>query len=204
MELDYNYLLATKLHLPDFNQELFSQINQLKISQVSVFGFSLGGFLAAEFASAYPEKIARLILLGVRKSYDLQLLDNIKREIRLNRRPWLYKFYLNCFSKADTNGSEWFRNNLLKEYLDKLSSDELIRGLDYLANHALYPEALAKIEDVRIFHGSDDLIAPVMEALEIKSDLAQAKFALLANRGHLFFLNRDFRERFYGEEDRDC
>ena len=199
LELDYNYLLTTKLYTSDFNRELLSQMDQLKISKVSVFGFSLGGLLAAEFASGYPGKIAKLILLSVRKRYDPQLSENIKRQIRRYRRPWLYKFYVNCFSKADTEGLEWFRRNLLKEYLDKLSSDELNRGLDYLASHALHPETLAKVDDIRIFHGSDDLIAPVKEALEIKADLPQAKFILLKDAGHLCFLSRDFRERFYSE-----
>lgn len=199
LELDYNYLLATKLHASDFNRELLSQMDRHKISKVSVFGFSLGGFLAAEFACAYPEKIAKLILLGVRKCYDPQLLENIKRQILSARRTWLYKFYLNCFSKADAYSREWFRKNLLKEYLNKLSLDELIRGLDYLAGHALNLQALAKVGDIRIFHGRDDMIAPVKEALEIKADLPQIKFTLLGDKGHLFSLSGDFRERFYNE-----
>ncbi len=197
LELDYNYLLPTKLDTADFNRQLLNRMEQLKISKVSILSFSLGGFLAAEFACAYPEKIAKLILLGVRKRYDPQLLENIKRQIQSDRRPWLYKFYLNCFSRADTRGREWFKRNLLKNYLDKLSSDELIRGLDYLAAQTLNLKLLAKLEDVSIFHGCDDSIAPVKEVLEIQADLPQAKFTLLADRGHLFFLSGDFRERFY-------
>lgn len=199
LELDYNYLLITKLYTPDFNRQLLNQLDQLQINKVSVFSFSLGGFLAAEFASGYPAKIAKLILLGVRKRYDPQLLENIKRQIQKDQRAWLYKFYSNCFSRADTVSLAWFRKNLLQEYLDKLNSDELIQGLDYLASHSLHPEVLKKIKDIRIFHGRDDMIAPVEEALEIKVDLPQAKFTLLENTGHLCFLNRDFRERFYGE-----
>ncbi|MDP3042108.1 MAG: alpha/beta fold hydrolase [Candidatus Omnitrophota bacterium] len=197
LELDYNYLLPTKLDTSDFNRQLLSRMEQLKISKVSVLGFSLGGFLATEFASAYPEKITKLILLGVRKCYTPQLLGNIRSQIQSDRRPWLYKFYLNCFSKADVCGREWFKKNLLKDYLDKLSSDELIQGLDYLAAQTLNLRILKRIEDISIFHGSDDLIAPVEGALEIKADLPQAKFMLLADRGHLFFLSGDFRERFY-------
>lgn len=197
LELDYNYLLTTKLDTSDFNRQLLAQIDQLKISKVSILGFSLGGFLAAEFATSFPEKINSLILLGVRQRYEGQLLENIKREITADRRPWLYKFYLNCFSKADQEGLAWFRKNLFKEYLDQLSSDELIRGIDYLANHALPIEALALVKDISIFHGRDDMVAPVKEILEIKADLPQARFKLLADRGHLCFLDRDFRESFY-------
>ena len=197
LELDYNYLLTTKLNTSDFNQQLLSQLEQLKISKVSLLGFSLGGFLAAEFSSSYPDKITQLNLLGVRKCYDSQVLKNIKREILTDARPWIYKFYLNCFSKADKQGLAWFRKNLLKEYLDNLSSAELLRGLDYLASHTLHPEALKEIEDIRIFHGSDDMIAPVKEVLEIKTILPKAKLTLLADTGHLCFLNQNFREMFY-------
>lgn len=199
LELDYNYLFVTKLYAPDFNRKLLSQMEQLKIDKVSIFGISLGGFLAAEFACAYPAKITKLILLGMRRCYDRQLLENVKREILADPRPWLYKFYLNCFSKADRQGLAWFRKNLLREYLDKLNSDELIQGLDYLASHTLSAQGLRRLADIRIFHGSDDIIAPLKEVLEIKPDLPQAKFTLLKDKGHLFFLGSNFRESFYHE-----
>ncbi len=197
LELDYNYLLITKPDVSDFNRRILDKIDQLKINKVSVLGFSLGGFLAAEFASAYPARIAELILVGVRKQYEPQLLINIKREILKDLRPWLYKFYLNCFSRADKLGLAWFRQNLLKEYSDKLNADELIRGLDYLASHALPIEALKRIEAVSIFHGADDIVALPKEVLEIKAELPKAKFKLLADRGHLCFLGCNFRENFY-------
>lgn len=196
LELDYNYLLTVKLDTSDFNRQLLGRIDQLKISKVSILGFSLGGFLAAEFACVYPEKIAELILLGVRKQYERQVLESIKREITTERKAWLYKFYLNCFSKTDKEGLAWFRKNLLKEYSDNLSLDELIRGLDYLAGHALPVEPLKRIEDLSIIHGCGDIIAPLKEVLEIKAELPQARLRLLAGRGHLCFLNRDFKESF--------
>ncbi len=197
LELDYNYLLVTKLNILNFNQQLLEQLGQLKISKVSVLGFSLGGFLAAEFAAAHPEKIGKLFLLGVRKRYDPQALESIKRGILAAQQPWLYKFYLNCFARADKQGLDWFRKHLLNDYLDKLDLSEIIQGLDYLADHALHPKTLIKIKEIRMFHGQDDLIAPVQEVLEMQIDLPQAKITLLADRGHICFLNHDFRERFY-------
>jgi len=197
LKLDYNYLLETRLYPSDFNQALLNQLDQLKIGKVSVFGFSLGGFLGSEFAAKFPERISELILLGMRKCYEPKILEDIKYEIQKNSRPWLYKFYANCFSQADTQGLRWFRKNLLKEYTHNLSLNELIWGLDYLSSHAITPGSLAKIKNIRIFHGSEDLIAPISEALEIKADLPQAKFIYLAGAGHLSFLNPVFRERFY-------
>jgi pimeloyl-ACP methyl ester carboxylesterase len=200
LKLDYNYLLTTRLYPFDFNQALSGQLDGLKLGEVSLFGFSLGGFLAAEFAASFPDKISELILLGVRKGYAPKNLEEIKCAIQKNRRAWLYKFYLNCFSGADTQGLAWFKQNLLKEYTRNLSLNELIWGLDYLAGHTLKPESLRKIEKIRIFQGSQDKIAPLEEALQIKSSLPQAEFILLANLGHLSFLNPSFRERFYDQK----
>ncbi len=197
LKLDYNYLLAVKLDPFNFNQELLNRLDELKIDKVSVFGFSLGGFLAAEFAAKYPQRINELILAGVRRHYEKKILEDAKCEIRKNKRSWLYKFYLNCFSKAGGQGLGWFRKNLLKEYTDNLNLDELICGLDYLASCTLETKDLKSMENIRIFHGNDDVIAPIEEALKIKSDLPQAKFISLADTGHLLFLSPIFKERFY-------
>ena len=197
LKLDHNYLIPTRLYHCNFYQALLDAINELKIDKVALFGFSLGGFLATEFAVSFPERVSELILIGVRKCYEPKILEEIKNAIQINKRAWLYKFYLNCFSRSDLQGLGWFKKNLLKEYTDNLSLDELNLGLDYLASHALHLESLKKVEKIRIFHGSADRIVPVEEALKIKSELPQAKFILFADMGHLLFLHPGFRERFY-------
>ena len=157
LKLDYNYLLSTKLYPCNFNRDLLDQLDELKLSQVSVFGFSLGGFLAAEFATKFPERINELILLGVRKRYEEKNLEDIKCAIQKNKRIWLYKFYLNCFSLLDAQGLSWFKQNLLEEYLMNLSLNELVEGLDYLAGHPLVPESLIKIKKQTQRHWSISL-----------------------------------------------
>jgi pimeloyl-ACP methyl ester carboxylesterase len=200
LELDYNYLLTTRLNPFDFNQALLRKLDKLKLNAVAVLGFSLGGFLAAEFAAEFPERISELILLGIRKRYPPEILENIKCAILKNRRVWLYKFYINCFSRLDLPGLGWFKQSLLKEYTEKFSLNELVDGLNYLAGQAFVPKSLAKIKKIKIFHGDQDKIAPLEEAREIKSDLPQAKFILLEDIGHLSFLNPGFRARFYDQE----
>lgn len=198
LDLNYNYLLATRVSPFNFLTALREQLEKERISRVSVFGFSLGGFLAAEFAAKYPAKISELILTGVRRCYEPKILAESKRELCKNRKAWLYKFYLNCFSRLDTESLSWFKKHLLKEYLENLDQKELIDGLDYLGSHWLQPETLTRIGKIRIFHGSEDRIASLKEALEIKSELPQAKFISLPGLGHFAFLNPLFRQNFYG------
>lgn len=197
LALDYNYLLATKLYPFNFNQVLLEQLEREKLSKVSIFGFSLGGFLACDFADKYPDKIAELILVSIRKKYESEALTNIQRQLQKNKQAYLYKFYISCFSRADLEGINWFKKYLLRQYIDNLKLNELSWGLDYLASHQIQAESLSGIKRIRIFHGLDDTIAPLDEALELKSKLMQAEFIYLKDLGHFPFLNQQFRIKFY-------
>lgn len=199
LNLNYNYLLSTRFSADDFNAALLRQLEKIKMHKVSLLGFSLGGFLATEFAQAYPEKIEELILAGIRSHYPAGELSQIKEQLKKNRRVWLYKFYRNCFSRLDTQGLSWFKKNLLKEYLEKLNLRELLQGLDYLGNYFFKPEALNRLPKISIFHGSLDKVVSFSEALEIKSRLPQAGFFPLSGLGHIPFLNPVFAQRFSSE-----
>jgi len=197
LTLDYNYLMPLQFSPRDFHQALLNQLDALGINQAAVLGFSLGGFIAAEFAVSSPGRVAELILVGMRRRYAQNILVESKSALHKNRRAWLYKFYLNCFSRSDAFSLSWFKKHLLKEYVDNLSQDELEYGLDYLAQHELDLEGLKKVNRVRIFHGTTDVIVPLEEAREVAAALPQAKFIPLNDFGHLPFLHPDFGREFY-------
>lgn len=187
LDLDYNYLIPEKFAPLEFNAP----------GKISLFGWSQGGFGAVEFASRNPEKIEELILLSIRKSFDHARLEEIKGQLRENKRAFLYKFYLECFSKNDKEELSWFRKQLLKEYVDEIKLEDLISGLDYLSEKQINSESLQAISKIIFFHGSEDKIAPIREAEEIKAALPRAKFVCLQGSGHLPFLVNDFKTIFY-------
>jgi len=197
LDLDYNYLLPIGISPFDFKFKLFDLLKERHYDNISLFGYSLGGFMVCDFSSEYPHMVEELILLSIRKSYNAKVLKETRKGIKNNRRAFLYKFYLNCFSRYDKEGLAWFRSNLLDSYLQDISADELALGLDYLSSAKIESEKLKSIRKIRLFHGRDDLIAPLQETAEIKSGLTQAKLNLLDNRGHFLFLNKGFRKDFY-------
>ncbi len=164
--------------------------------KISLLGWSLGGFMAAEFASKYPDTISELILVSIRTRYDSARLADIKRLLLKDKKAYLYKFYLESFSEEDKEGLAWFKKNLLKSYLQDMKTEDLMRGLDYLSQASIDPERLRRVERIRIFHGTEDTIAPLGEAEEIGSRLPQAEFIRITGAGHCPFLKRDFRETF--------
>ena len=198
LDLGYNYLLPVEFNPFGFDNSLKEFLRQHSLGKVSMFGLSLGGFVAAEFAAMNPGLIDELFLISIRRRYNLKVLQDIELKLQKNRKAFLHKFYLAGFAKRDKEGLSWFKKNLLKRYLEGFKTEELLRGLDYLSSTYLKPESLSAIQKLKIFHGKMDAIAPVKEAQVIKSYLPQAELICIENSGHLFHLNPDFKIIFNG------
>ncbi len=196
LDLDYNYLLPIEYNPFDLVRDLSELLNKESIDKISLFGWSMGGFLAADFASKNIDKVDELILLSVQRKFSPELLEDIKLKLQQNKKAFLYKLYLNCFSKEDAEGLNWFKQHLLMRYIEELRLEDLLCGLDYLSRTQINPGSLAAIKKIRIFHGQDDKIASFDEARQIKLELSQAEFICLPETGHALFLNRKFKEKF--------
>src|SRR3989338_2398249 len=199
LDLDYNYFLPAKFSLQSFPEDLSGQLDRLRLRKISLFGWSLGGFLAAEFAAAHPARVEELFLLGICGRYGQETIAGAKDRLRQNRRAFLAKFYLSCFSKVDRAGLREFRRRLWRDYLREMRLEDLLQGLDYLAGAAVDTTLLRRIKKILIFHGGEDKIAPFREACRLKARLPAAKLILLPALGHLFFLNPQFKSLLDGQ-----
>lgn len=198
LDLKYDYILPVVIDFLDFTLSLSKFLKVSSIRQVSIFGWSQGGFLAANFAKCNTKMIDELILVGTQRRYDRDGLEEIKRKLKENKKAFLYKFYQNLFSQHDNKARSWFKKSLLKEYLDLMSVECLLSGLDYLSSNEIKAEDLSGVKKIRIFHGGEDKIAPLKGALEIIARLKHAEFNILNESGHLLFLNPDFRKKLSG------
>ncbi|MDI6758239.1 MAG: alpha/beta hydrolase [Candidatus Omnitrophota bacterium] len=187
LDLDYNYLLSVRFNPIDFKERLLRELKERGINKISILGVSLGGFLGVEFFRNNPGRVDKLILISIRKRYDSKDLRDIAFNLKKNKKAWLYKFYLNCFSKKDKKGRSWFKKELLTDYLKTMELPKLLCGLKYLSSVEFKPELLRRFRGLTIIHGRDDLIAPFKEAIEIKTGLPEAKFIALSNSGHIPF-----------------
>lgn len=190
LNLDFNYLLPQEFSPYTFAQGLLEALKRYNIKKISLFGWSLGGFLASEFAAKYASLIDELILVSIRKRYKREILAEIKKCLSKNKKGYLYKFYVQCFFQKKQ--MHWFKENLLKEYCEKLELNYLFQSLDYLENTDIKPEQLNNIKRVKIIHGENDCIAPVQEAMDIKNSLPQAKLIRIKDTGHIPFLRENF------------
>jgi len=197
LELPYNYLLPVGLRPFRFKEDLLEFLNKRSLDKVSLFGWSSGGFLASDFAAGNPQKVDALILVSIRRKFPLSGLKAVRRYLEKNRKAYLYKFYLECFSKTEKEERSWFKNNLLESYLKENNIESLIDGLDYLVQARIVPGSLKGLKKIKIVYGRQDKIAPFKEAKELQEALG-ADFVSLPDAGHLPFLDQEFSKKLYG------
>ena len=195
LDLNYNYLFPVHFQPTSFKNDLSKFLDGQGLRKISLLGWSSGGFLAADFASHHPESVGELILLSIRDKYPVKTLEKIKECVKKNKKAYLYKFYLECFSHGESEEFTLFKKGLLKDYMDMMATEDLIGGLEYLSQARINARSLQGVKRIRFFHGEEDKIAPLKEALKVKSQISQADFVIFPKTGHMPFLNQHFREK---------
>ena len=193
LDLEFNYLAAVSFSPRDFQEGLLSALQRHRLDRVAVLGWSLGGYLALEFARAHPERVIEgaLFAIGMRERYEPAAIEAIKGRLARNKAAYLRRFYEACFSSGEREARGWFERELLGGYLDQMELEPLLAGLDYLASTS---PADAK---VRFIHGREDRIAPIGEMLAMKERLPGARLVCMENAGHAAFLNPEFKKVFH-------
>lgn len=189
LNLKFNYLLPLDFSPSTFESSILNTLGEQGIGKISLLGWSLGGFLAAELSAKYPNLVEELILVSIRKKYKKKEIAGIKELLKKNKKGYLYKFYGQCFSEKIS--LSWFKKNLLKTYCEQFDLEYLLKTLDYLEKAQINTQELLGIERIKIIHGESDEIAPIDEAREVQEAIAGAELITIKNSGHIPFLEAD-------------
>lgn len=192
LNLDFNYILPLDLSISDFENNLILFLKKYSIRKISLLGWSLGGFLAADFCQKKYSLVDQLFLVGIRQKYDFQEIDKIKEILKDKRKGYLYKFYSDCFYR-DKN-FKYFKKMFIKNYLKQIELDSLLSGLNYLQRARIGRDKLKKLKKIKIIHGEFDKIVPLEQAKKIKSKIPQADFRVIKDSGHIPFFNDNFKQ----------
>ena len=192
LDLDFNYLLPQRIDIARFNAELITWLKREGIKEVSLFGWSMGGFLALDFLKAYEEVVKEVFLVSMRTRFPKDQIDSQRALLTEDRKLYLVQFYRNCFM-GQKRAFKWFEENLLSSYIKIFDLQSLLGGLGYIARQELKP-LLMRGHPIRLVHGKKDRIAPFSE---ISESMAGVSFPLIVfeKSGHLPFLEPDFKER---------
>lgn len=192
LDLDFDYLVPRKIDIARFNADLADALFQKKIKEVSLLGWSMGGFLAVGFLKEYGEAVRDIFLVSMRRSYSRQEIRSESTELKKDPTAYLTAFYRNCFM-GQTHAFRWFKKHLFRSYIENFDLGSLLRGLDYLMQQELEP-ALLKRDNTHIIHGKKDRIAPLSEILEFLGAPPFPPVSIIEKTGHLPFLEPGFKE----------
>ncbi len=186
LDKEYNYIVPVDFDPYTFAYDLVQYLQDNGFKKVSVYGWSLGGFCGADFAVRYPYAVDEVILVGVKEKYDTDGITRVKKLLSENKKAYLYKFYRDCFFAKDKESYLWFKENLMKDYLDVFSDERLIKGLDYFLKTPLDIKKLAGMK-VRLVYGAADKIVPAAEIMSLKGKIPSVELDLIDGRGHFVF-----------------
>jgi len=175
-----------------FSRRLAAFLDRTARGPVTVVGWSLGGFLAAEFAREYPDRVRRVVLVGIRREYPEGDVGAVLRSFSADPGGCLSGFYAQCFFPSQMPAYRRFRAGLQAAYLREMDGGALREGLSYLAGARLSGETLP-VCPVAIVHGEKDVIAPLAEAEGVAREGANATFHPLPGAAHAAFLADGFR-----------
>ena len=157
-----------------------------------LLGWSLGGFWAAEAAARRPTAVGRLVLIGVRRSYPADAVDEMLQELNRDPAACLRDFYRRCFLPAQRADYRRFRSGLMESYLESPDVERLRDGLRYLREVELDEDGLPPVPTTLV-HGTWDAVAPVDEARSIATAAPRTTFCPVEEAGHAAFLSTHFR-----------
>jgi pimeloyl-ACP methyl ester carboxylesterase len=196
LELDCNYVFA--LNDNATSMDIAEFLESQNISEVSILGFSMGSFIAADFVFHYSQMVKRLFLVSTTIKPDSHAMANIKATVKANHKAFLYRFYLGCFAKSDAAALALFRQELIDDYLKNINKDDLLRGLDYLAHVSLSLEGINRAKQVIVYHGGDDKVFPVKQIMAVKDFCPHVDIRVIQGAGHALLFHHAFLDDIRG------
>ena len=198
LDIPFNYILPEDMLPARFESMFDSLLDMIEPSGISVLGWSMGGFIAADLVSRYPRVFDKAVLVGIRRRYNENDINHVSACLKKNTRAYLYKFYKSLFSEPEKSRESWFKESLLKKYLEDSDSLHLSDGLDYLANRELKVDSLDSSRTIFI-HGENDIIASLEEARLLVANMPLARFIPIRSACHFPILRDEFRDIFRKE-----
>lgn len=165
--------------------EILAYLTGHQIETVQLIGWSMGAFLAFDFACAFPEKVACLTLIGMRASWPAGEIESIRAALAADPPAFLQDFYRKSLLGYKKESLRFVAEQQ-KALMESLDMQVLGRGLDYLGQWR-QPVQVPSCP-ISCWHGRRDIIAPVAEQAQIPG----AHTFIIEHGGHALFLGREF------------
>jgi len=160
--------------IENFTEEVLDYLNQNNINKVSVFGYSMGGYVALYLALKHPERVEKIFTLATKFDWSPEISH---KEIQMLN-PQIIKEKIPAFAKIL---QQRHRPQSWEEVLNKTS--QMMLGLGQ--KQPLTTEDFQKIKTpVTLAIGDTDKMVSVNETREVSEWLPNAEFLILPEIPH--------------------
>lgn len=164
---------VSKISIPAFAKEVVVYLDQNGIDKISIFGYSMGGYVGLYLARHYPERIERLFTLATKLNWTPQ--GAAKESAMLNSEMIKMKVPKYAAVLEQLHGKNW-------EALLNVTADMM---LDLGANPVLKPADFPQITiPVLLSVGDKDVMVSIEETVSVYRLLPQAQLTIFPNTVH--------------------
>jgi pimeloyl-ACP methyl ester carboxylesterase len=177
-----NYRIATYVDFLD------AFLKELKIERASFVGNSMGGWVAASYALAHPEKVERLVLVDAAgfafaQGFDTSQLIKLNPSTREGMKELVSRVFYNkqiFMSDAFINASMAARINAGDGHTIRSITESIIRREDFLDNR------LSVIKQpTLIIWGREDGLLPLSDGQRFQKEIPGAQLLVFEECGHV-------------------
>jgi pimeloyl-ACP methyl ester carboxylesterase len=177
-----NYRIATYVDFLD------AFLKELKIERASFVGNSMGGWVAASYALAHPEKVERLVLVDAAgfafaPDFDTSQLIKLNPSTREGMKELVSRVFYNkqlFMSDAFINASMAARINAGDGHTIRSITESIIRREDFLDNR------LSVIKQpTLVIWGREDGLLPLADGQRFQKEIPGAQLLVFEQCGHV-------------------
>lgn len=176
-----NYRIATYV---DFLDQF---CKQLKIERATLVGESMGGWIAAAFTLAFPDRVDRLVLVDAAgyappANFDYRTLYGLNPSSREGMKKLAGRIFFNKAFAGDQVMDQFMAQRIGAGdgYTINMIIASMIRGEDFIDN---------RLEDIRqptlIVWGREDGLIPLSDGQRFKKDIPNSTLAVIEQCGHV-------------------
>lgn len=160
---------------------------QLKIERASLVGNSMGGWIAAAFTAAFPDRVDKLVLVDAAgytplKTLDMQTLYGLNPSTREGMKLLAARVFYNKVFQTDALIDQAIAARLAAGdgYTINSITESIIRGEDFL------DDTVKTIKrPTLIVWGREDGLTPLADGERFHKDIAQSTFVVFDQCGHV-------------------
>lgn len=165
--------------LEPFSMHLFAEsvvewMEENNFSQINIFGYSMGGFVALYIAKHFPERVGKIITLGTKLEWDHFIANDMARMIDAEKIAAKAPILAEALDKMH-------QPNHWKEVLHRTT--ELFLNLG--SEPALLPKDFSEIKhEILLLLGDQDRMVTVEETTDTQKLLINSRFESLPGTPH--------------------